>query len=64
MKSVVVSVRCSPRLLSHLDALCAASFQRRTDILRLLIAKARLDDLLKAWADLSPDERELLKEGR
>lgn len=64
MKSVVLSVRCSPRLLSHLDTLCQASLQKRANLLRLLIAKARLDDLPQAWRDLSPDERELLQEIR
>jgi hypothetical protein len=64
VKTVVLSVRCSPRLLSRLDALCQASLQTRADIVRLLIAKARLDDLPQAWRDLSPDERELLQEIR
>jgi hypothetical protein len=31
---------------------------------RFLIAKARLEDLPQAWRDLSPEERELLKEIR
>jgi hypothetical protein len=64
VKSVVLSVRCSPRLLSHLDTLCEASLQKRANLLRLLIAKARLDDLPQAWRDFSADERELLQEIR
>ena len=64
MKTVVLSVRCSPRLLSRLDALCQTSLQKRADIVRFLIAKARLEDLPQAWRDLSADERELLQEIR
>ena len=64
VKSVVISVRLSPRLVSRLDALCQASLQRRADIVRFLIARARLDDLPQAWRDLSPEESELLQEIR
>jgi hypothetical protein len=64
VKTVVLSVRFSPRLLSHLDALCEASLQRRADIVRILIAKARLDDLPQAWGQLSQADRELLQESR
>jgi hypothetical protein len=64
VKTVMFSVRCSPRLLSHLDALCEASLQRRADIVRILIAKARLDDLPQAWSQLSQAERELLQGSR
>jgi hypothetical protein len=64
VKTVVLSVRCSPGLLSRLDTLCQASLQKRADIVRWLIAKARLDDLPQAWRDLSPEERELLQEIR
>jgi hypothetical protein len=64
VKSTVVAVRLSPPLVEKLDRLCLASVQRRADMLRLLIAKASLDDLPKAWRDLSPDERELLRESR
>jgi len=64
VKTVVLSVRCSPRLLSHLDTLCQASLQKRADILRLLIAKASLDDLPQSWRHLSTEERELLQEIR
>jgi hypothetical protein len=51
-------------LLSRLDTLCQASLQTRADIMRLLIAKARLDDLPQSWRGLSADERELLQEIR
>lgn len=64
MKTVVVSARFSPRLLSHLDALCHASLQKRADIIRLLIARSRLDDLPESWRDLTTEERELLQESR
>jgi predicted transcriptional regulator len=64
VKTVVLSVRCSPRLLSRLDTLCQASLQTRADIMRWLIAKARLDDLPQSWRGLSADERELLQEIR
>jgi len=64
VKTVVVSARCSPRLLSHLDALCHASLQKRADIIRLLIARARLDDLPQSWRDLGMAERELGQEIR
>jgi predicted transcriptional regulator len=64
VKTVVISVRLSPRLVSRLDALCQASLQRRADIMRFLIAHARLDDLPQAWRDLSADERKLLEESR
>jgi hypothetical protein len=58
----MISVRCSPRLASYLDELCRVSLRKRSDIIRLLIARARLDDLPKAWGELSTYERELLKE--
>jgi hypothetical protein len=61
VSTVVISARFSPRLESHLDELCQGSLLKRSDIIRLLVARARLDDLLKAWRDLSTDERELLK---
>jgi hypothetical protein len=64
VKTVVLSVRLSPRLLSHLDALCEASLQRRADIVRLLIAKASLDDLPQSWRHLSADDRVILQESR
>lgn len=64
MKTVVLSVRCSPRLLSHLDALCHASLRTRADVMRFLIARARLDELPQVWCDLSIDERDLLEERR
>jgi hypothetical protein len=51
-------------LLSRLDRLCQASLQTRADIVRVLIAKAQLNDLPQAWRDLSPEERELLEEIR
>jgi hypothetical protein len=50
--------------MAHLDALCHASLQRRANIVRLLIAKARLEDLPQSWRHLSPDERKLLQESR
>ena len=64
MKTVVVSVRWLPRLVLRLDALCQASVQKRANIVRFLIARARLDDLLQSWRDLSTDERKLLQERR
>lgn len=64
MKTVVVSARFSPRLLSHLDALCHASLQKRAAIIRLLIARSRLYDLPESWCDLTTEERELLQESR
>jgi hypothetical protein len=64
MKTRMISVRCSPRLASHLDELCRLSLRKRSDIMRLLIARARLDDLPQAWGQLSQAERELLQESR
>jgi hypothetical protein len=64
LKTTVISVRFSARLVAHLDTLCEASLQKRADIVRLLIAKARLEDLPQAWRDLSADERKLLQESR
>ena len=56
MSTVVISARFSPCLESHLDELCQGSQLRRSDIIRLLVARSRLDDLPKAWRDLSPEE--------
>jgi hypothetical protein len=64
VKTEVLSVRLSTRLLSHLDALCEASVQKRANILRFLIARARLDDLPQAWRHLSAEERALMQESR
>ena len=64
VKTKLLSVRLSPRLLAHLDALCEGSLQRRADIVRFLIARTRLDDLPQVWRDLSADERKLLEESR
>jgi hypothetical protein len=64
VRSVVVSARFSTRLNSHLGELQQGSLLGRSDIIRLLVARARLDDLPKAWRDLSPEERELLRGSR
>ena len=60
----VLSVRLSPQLMARLDTLCQASLQRRADLVRLLIAKASLDDLPQSWRHLSADERVILQESR
>jgi metal-responsive CopG/Arc/MetJ family transcriptional regulator len=62
MKTRMISVRCPPRLASHLDELCQVSLRKRSEVIRLLIARARLDDLPQAWGQLSQAERELLTE--
>jgi hypothetical protein len=62
MKTRMISVRCSPRLGSHLDELCQVSLGKRSDVIRLFIARTRLDDLPQAWEQLSQAERELLKQ--
>jgi hypothetical protein len=64
LKTVVISARCSLRLVSQIDEIGQVCRLTRSDILRLLIARARLDDLPQAWHDLSPDERRLLRESR
>jgi hypothetical protein len=62
VKTVVISARFSPRLLSHLDELCQVCLLKRSDVIRFLSARARLDDLPQAWGQLSQAERELLTE--
>lgn len=62
MKTVVISARCSPRLVSQLDEICRVCMLTRSDILRLLIARACLDDLPQAWGQLSQAKSELLQE--
>jgi hypothetical protein len=62
VKTVVISARFSPPLLSHLDELCQVCLLKRSDVIRFLIARARLDDLPQAWGQLSQAERELLTE--
>ena len=62
MKTVVVSVRLAPRLVSRLDALCQVSVQKRANIVRFLIARARLDDLPQSWRDLSANGHVLYTE--
>jgi hypothetical protein len=64
MKTVVISARCSLRLVSQIDEIGRVCRLTRSDIIRLLVARARLDDLLKPWRDLSPEERELLRGSR
>jgi hypothetical protein len=62
MKTVVISARFSPRTVSQLDEIGRVYLLTRSDVIRLLIARARLDDLPQAWAQLNQAECELLKE--
>jgi hypothetical protein len=50
--------------MARLDTRCEASLQKRADLVRLPIAKARLDDLPQAWRHLSAEERALMQESR
>jgi hypothetical protein len=64
VKTVVISARFSLRTVSQMDEIGRVCRLTRSDVLRLLIARARLDDLAQAWGQLSEAERKLLKESR
>jgi metal-responsive CopG/Arc/MetJ family transcriptional regulator len=57
---IPLHVRLTADLNDKLDTLVAACGRNRSEILRALIYRAQVDDLPRAWTELSEDDRQCL----